>query len=112
MKKIALFLLAASAFYAQTPPWEELIEAARQGAAAPGLKDRIAKTLSARGGTAVWGQDFLFVADAPSPVTISIDQQPAVAMAQIPGSSLWMLLKKMHTGVTHQYQYFAAGKPL
>jgi enterochelin esterase family protein len=112
MKKTALFLLAASAIYAQTPPWEDLIEAARQGAAAPGLKDRITKTLSARGGTAVWGQDFLFVADAPSPVTISIDQQPAVAMTQVPGSSLWMLLKKMRTGVTHQYQYYAAGKPL
>ena len=112
MKQFALFLLATSALYAQTPPWEELIETARQGAAAPGLRDCIAKTLPARGGTAVWGQDFLFVADAPSPVTISIDQQPAVAMTQVPGSSLWMLLKKMRTGVTHQYQYFAAGKAL
>jgi enterochelin esterase family protein len=112
MKRFALFLFASSAFYAQTPPLEELIETARQGAAAPGLQDHIAKTLSARGGTAVWGQDFLFVADAPSAVSISIDQQPAVAMAQIPGSTLWMLLKKMRTGVTHSYQYFAAGKPL
>ena len=112
MKKLALFLLATSAFYAQTPPWEDLIEAARQGPSAPGLKDRITKTLSARGGTAVWGQDFLFVADSPSPVTISIDQQPAAAMDQVPGSSLWMLLRKMRTGVTHQYQYYAAGKPL
>ncbi len=33
-------------------------------------------------------------------------------MAQIPGSSLWMLLTKMRTGVTHPYQYYAAGKPL
>ena len=119
MKKFALFLLATSAFYAQAPALcaqapalEELIETARRGAAAPGLQDRIAKTLSARGGTAVWGQDFLFVADAGSPVSISIDQQPSVAMAQIPGSTLWMLLKKMRTGVTHSYQYFAAGKPL
>ncbi|HXB71218.1 MAG TPA: alpha/beta hydrolase-fold protein [Candidatus Acidoferrales bacterium] len=112
MKKLALFLAASSAFFAQTPPMEELIETARQGAAAPGLQDRITKTLSARGGTAVWGQDFLFVADAPSPVSISIDQQPAVPMTQIPGSALWMLLKKMRTGVTHSYQCYAAGKPL
>jgi enterochelin esterase-like enzyme len=112
MKRFALFLLASSAICAQTPALEELIETARQGASAPGLQDRIAKTLSARGGTAVWGQDFLFVADAPSAVSISIDQQPAVAMTQIPGSTLWMLLKKMRTGVTHSYQYFAAGKPL
>jgi hypothetical protein len=109
---MALFLLASSAFYAQTPALEELIETARQGAAAPGLKDRISKTLSAKGGTAVWGQDFLFVADAPSPASISIDQQPAVPMIQIEGSTLWMLLRKMRTGVTHSYQYFAAGKPL
>jgi enterochelin esterase-like enzyme len=112
MKKIALFLLASSACYAQTPPLEELIESARQGAAAPGLKERIVKTLSARGGNAVWGQDYLFVADAPSAVSISIDQQPAVAMTQIQGSTLWMLLRKMRTGVTHSYQYYAAGKPL
>ena len=101
MKRMALFLLASSAFYAQTPALEELIETARQGAAAPGLKDRISKTLSAKGGTAVWGQDFLFVADAPSPASISIDQQPAVPMIQIEGTTLWMLLRKMRTGVTH-----------
>ena len=33
-------------------------------------------------------------------------------MAQIPGTSFWMLLTKMRTGVTHSYQYYAAGKPL
>jgi len=112
MKTIALFLLASAAFFAQTPPLEELIETARQGGAAPGLKDQITSTLSPRGGTAVWGQDFLFVADSPQPVSISIDQQSAAAMTQIEGSTLWMLLKKMRTGVTHSYQYFAAGKPL
>jgi len=113
MKRIALLLFAWSATYAQTPPLEELIETARQGgAAAPGLKDRVAATLSPRGGVAVWGQDFLFVADAPSPVTISIDQHPPVAMTQIEGSTLWMLLQKMRTGVTHSCQYYTAGKPL
>ena len=112
MKRFALFLLIVSAALGQTSALEELIAAARRGPAAPGLKDRIAKTLGARGGTAVWGQDYLFVADSPSPVTISIDQQPAVAMMQIEGGTLWMLLTKMRTGVTHSYQYYAAGKPL
>jgi enterochelin esterase family protein len=65
-----------------------------------------------RGGNAVWGQDYLFVADSPSAVTISIDQQPAVPMAAIPDSSLWMLLTKMRTGVTHSYQFSADGRPL
>src|SRR5208283_4905025 len=85
---------------------------ARQGSNAPGLKDRITKTLSARGGTAVWGQDYLFVSNSPSPVSVSIDNQPAVPMASVQGSSYWILLTKMRTGVTHSYQYYAAGKPL
>jgi enterochelin esterase-like enzyme len=112
MKILALLLLASPAFFAQTPPLEGLINAARQGPGAPGLKERITKTLSARGGVGIWGQDYLFVADAPTPATVSIDQQPAVAMAKIEGSSLWMLLKKMRTGVTHQYQFYADGKAL
>jgi enterochelin esterase-like enzyme len=112
MKKLAVLVLASSAAFAQTPPLEELIGIARQGPAAPGLKDRIGKTLSARGGTAVWGQDYLFVSNSPSPVSISIDNQPAAPMAAIADSTLWMLLKKMRTGVTHSYQYYADGKPL
>ena len=112
MKNLVLFLLASSAALAQTSPLEELVALARQGPAAPGLKDRITRTLSARGGATVWGQDYLFAADSPAPVTISLDNQPAVAMAQIEGSTLWMLLTKMRTGLTHSYQYFSAGKPL
>jgi enterochelin esterase family protein len=112
MNTPVLLLLAASAAFAQSSPLEELIATARQGPAAAGLKDRIAKTLSPRGGSAVWGQDYLFVTESTSPVTISIDQQPAVPMTQIEGSTLWMLLTKMRTGVTHSYQYYAAGKPL
>ncbi len=112
MKKLVLFLLTTSAALAQTSALEELIALARQGPSAPGLRDRIAKTLSARGGNAVWGQDYLFVADSPAPVTISLDNQPAVPMAPIEGSTLWMLLSKMRTGVTHSFQYYSAGKPL
>ena len=112
MRRLLLFLAAAAACFAQTSPLEELIDAARGGPSAPGLKDRITSTLSARGGTAVWGQDYLFVADSPAPVTISIDQQPAGPMSQIPGTNFWMLLTKMRTGVTHSYQYYASGKPL
>ena len=95
MKNLVLFLLASSAALAQTSPLEELVALARQGPAAPGLKDRITRTLSARGGATVWGQDYLFAADSPAPVTISLDNQPAVAMAQIEGSTLWMLLTKI-----------------
>jgi enterochelin esterase-like enzyme len=112
MKKFALFLLASSAAYAQTPPLEELIGIARQGPAAPGVKDAITKTLSARGGTAVWGQDYLFVSNSPTPVSISIDNQPALPMAAVADSTFWMLLTKMRTGVTHSYQYYSAGKTL
>ncbi len=112
MRRYLLVLAAAAACFAQTSPLEELIDAARGGPGTPGLQDKITATLSTHGGQTVWGQDYLFVADSPAPVTISIDQQPAEPMAQIPGSNFWMLLTKMRTGVTHSYQYYASGKPL
>ena len=110
--KLSIALLLSSVAFAQAPPLEQLIALARQGPAAPGLKDAITKTLGVHGGNGIWGQDYIFVADSPSAVSVSIDQQPAVAMATIPNSSLWMLLTKMRTGVTHSFQYFAGGKPL
>src|SRR5262249_2311966 len=109
---LGLLLVAASSVLAQPAPLEELIGIARQGPSAAGLREAIAKVLSPRGGTAVWGQDYLFVADSPAAVTISIDREPAVPMAKIEGSTLWMLLTKMRTGVTHSYQYYASGKTL
>jgi enterochelin esterase family protein len=112
MKTLAATLLALSAAFAQTSPQEDLIAAIHQGITSPALNELITKTLGPRGGTAVWGQDFLFVANSPSPVTISIDQQPAVPMQSLAGSTLWMYLAKMRTGVTHEYQYYSAGKPL
>jgi enterochelin esterase family protein len=112
MKKLVPFLLLSSVAFAQAPPLAELIDLARQGPAAPGLKDSITKTLGAKGGNGVWGQDYLFVVEGAAPVTISLDNHPAVPMTQIEGSTMWMLLTKMRTGVTHSYQYYAAGKPL
>jgi enterochelin esterase family protein len=111
--KIAIsVLLASSALFAQTAPWEKLIATARQGPATAGLKDLITTTLSANGGNAMWGQDYLFVANSPMPATISVDSGPAVPTLAIPGSTLWMYLVKMRTGVTHSYQFYADGKPL
>ena len=112
MRTLAVLFFFLSAAFAQSSPQEDLIAAIHQGTTGPALNDLITKTLGARGGTAVWGQDYLFITSSPSPVTISIDQQPAVPMQPLAGSALWMLLTKMRTGVTHQYQYYSAGKPL
>ena len=112
MKTIAILSLISVAALAQTHPLEQLIDAARRGPSAPGLADLVTKTLTPRGGTAVWGQDYLFVTESKDPASISIDHLPALPMAQIGSSSLWMRLEKMRTGVTHSYEYFAAGKPL
>ena len=112
MKLTVWFLLGAVAAFAQAPPLEQLIETARQGPAAPGLKDLVTKTLSANGGVGIWGQDYLFVTNSPTAATVSIDQQPQAPMQAIEGSTLWMLLLKMRTGVTHSYQFYAAGKTL
>ncbi len=112
MRRFFLILAATAVCFAQKPPLEELIDAARGGPSAAGLKDRITSTLSAHGGVAIWGQDYLFVADSPSPATVSIDNLPPEPMSAIPGSTFWMLLTKMRTGVTHSYQFYAADKPL
>lgn len=112
MRTLAVFVLAWFPILAQNSPLEEAIDAARGGASSPELKTRIGKAMSGAQGVIVWGQDYLFVATSPSPVTVSIDQQPPTALAQIPASNTWILLSKMRTGVTHSYQYFADGKPL
>lgn len=112
MKLITLSALLACTAIAQVHPLEQLIDTARLGPAAPGFAAQITKALSARGGVAVWGQDFLFVTASAVPVAVSIDQQPPLAMAHIDGAELWFRLVKMRTGVTHSYQYSADGKPL
>src|SRR6478609_2348470 len=118
----ALLALGSLCACAQVQPLEQLIETARQGPAAPGLASQIGQTLSAHGGVAVWGGDYLFVSDltvAPknTPVSassagVSIDQQPPLPMEKIPGTSFWMRLEKMRVGVTHAYQFYADGKPV
>jgi enterochelin esterase-like enzyme len=120
MTKLPLLLVATAALFAQSSPLEQLVTTARQGPAAPGLADLVTKTLSTHGGIAIWGQDYLFVSDltvAPKnePVSatsagVSIDMQPPLPMEKIPGSTLWMRLVKMRTGVTHAYQYYADNK--
>jgi enterochelin esterase-like enzyme len=107
-----LWFAIASAAQAQMHPLAQLIEAARGGPSSPGLEDLITKTLGAKGGTAVWGQDYLFVAPSSSPASVSIDAQPPLPMVQVGHSNLWMRLEKMRVGVAHAYQLFADGKPL
>jgi enterochelin esterase family protein len=109
MKSLAACLFAATVLVAQNSP-SELIEAARKGPSSAEMKERVAK-LTAPTQVTVWGQDYLFVATSPTPVTISIDLQPQAPLAQIDANH-WMLLTKMRTGVLHQYQFYSAGKPL
>jgi enterochelin esterase-like enzyme len=117
----ALLALGSLCACAQVQPLEQLIETARQGPAAVGLANQIAQTLSAHGGVAVWGGDYLFVSDltvAPKNAAVSatsagvsIDQQPPLTMEKVPGTAFWMRLVKMRVGVTHAYQFYADGKP-
>ncbi|MDQ2775503.1 MAG: alpha/beta hydrolase-fold protein [Acidobacteriota bacterium] len=98
--------------YGQDNPLAQLIVAARQGPATPGLQDLVTKALSAKGGVAVWGQDYLFVTPSSSAASVSIDAQPALPMAQVGSSNLWMRLVKMRVGVTHAYEFYAGGKSI
>jgi hypothetical protein len=113
MKRLfVLTALGAWTLGAQTHPLPELIEAARSKS--PELKDLLAKRSPnlAQGGVWVWGQDFLFAAQSEGAASVSIDHQPAVMLAKLPGSSLSYRLVKMRTGVTHAYQFLVEGKPL
>src|SRR4051794_13883296 len=109
---LALCASAALTYGAEVHPLAQLIEAARTGPSTAGLEQIIDNTLTPKGGTAVWGEDYLFVTPSSTPAAISIDGQPAVPMLQVGKSNLWMRLQKMRVGVTHAYQYFADGKPL
>src|SRR5579864_4013451 len=108
-----LFTLAASSLFSQTNPLQELIEAAHTHS--PRLKDLIASglpQLQGRDGAAVWGQDFLFAVESDKPATVSIDHQPQIPLTNVPGTKYWYKLMTLRLGTTHNYNYFADGKPL
>src|SRR4051794_5659702 len=88
MKILVAHLLAVTAIFAQSPTPAESIEAARKGPESAAMKQRVAgMTVPAQ--VSVWGQDYLFLATSPSPVTISIDQQPQRPLAQVDADH-WM----------------------
>src|SRR6267154_3363946 len=114
MKRFSiLLLLSASAVYPQMHPLQELIEAAR--ANSPRLKDLIANGLlglQGRDGAAVWGQEFLFAVHSEKPALVSVDKQPPISMANIPGTNYWYRLMTLRLGTTHNYNYFVDGRSL
>jgi enterochelin esterase-like enzyme len=109
---LAVWCALACSAYAQVHPLAQLVETARKGPDAPELSTLVAKTLTPKGGVAVWGEDYLFVVQSTAVPSVSIDQQAAAPMQKIGSSDLWMRLVKMRVGVTHAYQYYADGKPL
>jgi len=110
MKILIAYFGVAIAVFAQAPSPAEMIEAARKGPENAAMKQRVAG-ITTPAQVTVWGQDYLFLATSANPVTVSIDLQPQRQLAQVDGNH-WMLLTKMRTGVLHQYQFYAAGKPL
>ena len=110
MKILIVHFAAAMAVFGQAATPAESIEAARKGPATAAMKQRVAG-MTAPTQVSVWGQDYLFLATSATPVTVSIDRQPQKPLAQVDGNH-WMLLSKMRTGVLHEYQFYAAGKPL
>jgi enterochelin esterase family protein len=110
MKILVAYLGITVGVLAQTPTPFESIEAARKGPASDAMKQRVAG-LTAPTTVAVWGQDYLFLATSASPVAVSIDLEPQRPLSQVDANH-WMMLTKMRTGVLHQYQFYASGKPL
>lgn len=119
---LVLLIVSPLALAAQINPLQQLVEAARSSKGQAGLADLVTKTLGPHGGTAVWGQDFLFITDlsfgpkfeprTASDAGVSVDMQPPLPMTRIAGSNLWMRDVLMRDGVTHAFQYYADGKPV
>jgi enterochelin esterase family protein len=110
MRHLIALLAVAIPLCAQTPTPADTIEMARKGPDSPAMKQRVAG-LTTPAQVIVWGQDYLFVATAPTQASVSIDLQPQKQLAQVDATH-WMFLTKMRTGVLHEYQFYAAGKPL
>ena len=113
MKIFALLFLSALATQAQTHPLQTLIDAAR--ANSPALKTLFPETLfdlKERGAAAVWGQDFLFAIESDAVSSVAVDKQPPVSMTRVPDSNFWYRLIRLRIGVTHNYHFYADGKPL
>lgn len=109
MRLLILFVLLAAGLWAQKHPLEELIDAARVDS--PQLKNLLGHDLPmlrGRDGVAVWGQEFLFAVESETPATVSIDQEPPLAMKHVAGTNFYYLLKTLRMGRTHQHHYFRA----
>jgi enterochelin esterase family protein len=107
--KIPILLLFSALLSGQSFPLQDLIVLARR--ASPALPEAISKTLGAKGGVAVWGEDFLFVPDPGTAAdAVSIDMQAPLPLSKVGGFS--MRLVKMRVGVTHAYQFYAGGKAI
>lgn len=110
---LPLLALTAAALTAQMHPLQALVEAARTRS--PELKRLIAEGpvgLQGRDGAAVWGSDFLFLVEAATPASVSIDQQPALSMTRVPDSNYWYRLMTLRLGTTHNYRYFTGDKQI
>ena len=113
MRILALILFWGVALQAQTHPLQTLIEAARTNS--PALKKLLPETLfdlKERGAAAVWGQDFLFAIESDAVSSVSVDKQPPMTMTRVPDSNIWYRLTRLRIGVTHNYHFYAGGKPL
>ena len=108
-KLLLLLFLTAGGLLAQKHPLEELIDAARVDS--PQLRNLLGNELPmlrGRDGVAVWGQEFLFAVESETPATVSIDQEPPLAMKHVAGTNYYYLLKTLRMGRTHQYHYYRA----
>lgn len=106
MKLIPGLLLASILLPAQVHPLQQIVDAARTDS--PALRELLGKglpELRGRDGALVWGQEFFFAVESPSPATVSIDKQPPVPMKQVPGTRYYYLLRTLRMGITHQYLY-------
>jgi enterochelin esterase family protein len=69
-------------------------------------------SMVSRNSAAVWADCALFAMRSKLPATMAIDHGAPVAMTRVANSDAWFHLARLPTGRTHNYTFFADGRPV
>jgi enterochelin esterase family protein len=99
---------------AQAQQADELVRAARAGDAAAikaAMEARGAK-FAERGAVVNEGQDFVFVAATEKACSLKLNDGDVEPMTRVEGTRFCYTYRKLRSGTTHGYEFFAGGEPL
>ena len=110
-----LGVLAPVSVMAQEDPSQQLIRMAAGQADSPEFREalvaRVGEENLKEGRASVsYGPDFLFATESAQRPTLVIDDEPAGALKQLAGSSIWIHTAKLETGRSHAFYFEVNGE--